>query len=107
MTNILKIKTPKRVDYSTHSFHQYTVKLQDINRDKLCEHLQNKNIPFGVYYPVQLYIQIPYFDVRFKKEEFLNTNKLCKTVLSLPMHTELTKDHLAFISNTIIDFINE
>ena len=41
------------------------------------------------------------------KIEFLNTNKLCKTVLSLPMHTELTKDHLAFISNTIIDFINE
>ena len=73
----------------------------------MCEHLQNKGIPFGVYYPVPLHLQAPYSDIRFKKEDFLNTNKLCKTVLSLPMHTELTIEQMDFISNTIVNFINE
>ena len=102
-----QITTPKRVDFSTHVFHQYTLKLKDVDRDKLCEHLQNKEIPFGVYYPVPLHQQTPYKEERFSETNFLVTNELCKTVLSLPMHTELTKEQMDYISNTIIDFINE
>jgi len=57
-----KISIPKRSNYSTHVFHQYTLKLQDVDRDKLCAHLQNKEIPFGVYYPIPLHRQDPYFE---------------------------------------------
>ena len=102
-----QIITPKRADFSTHVFHQYTLIIKNINRDKLSTHLQNLDIPFGVYYPTPLHQQVPYSDDRFKEEHFLVTNMLCKTVLSLPMHTELTTDQMDYISNIIIDFINE
>lgn len=100
-----KISIPKRVNFSTHVFHQYTLKLKDINRDKLCEHLQNKGIPFGVYYPVPLHQQTPYKEERFSERDFLVTNELCKTVLSLPMHTELTAEQMDFISQAILEVI--
>ena len=102
-----KISIPKRSNYSTHVFHQYTLKLQDVDRDKLCAHLQNKEIPFGVYYPIPLHRQDPYFEERFNQDDFINTNHLCESVLSLPMHTELTPKQMDFISQSILEFINE
>ena len=102
-----KISIPKRSNYSTHVFHQYTLKLQGVDRDKLCKHLQNKGIPFGVYYPIPLHRQDPYFEERFKQEDFINTNQLCESVLSLPIHTELTPKQMDFISQSILEFINE
>lgn len=102
-----KISIPKRTNNSSHVFHQYTLKLQNVDRDKLCAHLQEKGIPFGIYYPVPLHLQKPYFDERFVNENFSTTNTLCKSVLSLPIHTELTEVQMDFISNTIIEFLNE
>ena len=100
-----KINIPKRANFSTHVFHQYTLKLQDVDRNKLCEHLQNKGISFGVYYPVPLHQQTPYKEERFSERNFLVTNELCKTVLSLPMHTELTAEQMDFISQAILEVI--
>jgi dTDP-4-amino-4,6-dideoxygalactose transaminase len=102
-----QITTPKRADFSTHVFHQYTLIIKNTNRDKLSAHLQNLDIPFGVYYPVPLHHQLPYSDNRFREQDFSVTNMLCKTVLSLPMHTELTNKQMDYISNTILDFIND
>jgi len=102
-----QITTPKRAEFSTHVFHQYTLIIKNTNRDKLSAHLQNLDIPFGVYYPVPLHQQLPYSDDRFKGKDFSVTNALCKTVISLPMHTELTTEKMDYISNTILDFIND
>ena len=100
-----KINIPKRANFSTHVFHQYTLKLRNVDRDKLCEHLQNKGIPFGVYYPVPLHQQTPYKEERFSETNFLVTNELCKIVLSLPMHTELTPKQMDFITQSILEVI--
>lgn len=102
-----KIIVPKRMPYSTHIFHQYTIRLKDVNREKLTNHLQNLGIPFAIYYPYPLHLQKPYFEQGIAENNFENTNLLCQTVLSLPMHTELTKDVMDFISQTITDFIDE
>jgi len=40
-----KIKTPARAKFSTHVFHQYTLKLNGVDRDKLREFLAERNIP--------------------------------------------------------------
>ena len=100
-----KINIPKRANFSTHVFHQYTLKLRNVDRDKLCEHLQNKGIPFGVYYPVPLHQQTPYKEERFSETNFLVTNELCKIVLSLPIHTELTPKQMDFITQSILEVI--
>ena len=89
-----------------HVFHQYTLKVKNIDRDALVQHLSDNGIPCGVYYPIPLHKQKAYVDSRYKEEDFVTTNQLVKEVISLPMHTELDDEQIAFITNTIISFVN-
>lgn len=88
-----------------HVFHQYTLQITNGKRDELHKHLLDKNIPNAIYYPVPLHQQKAYTDERYNEEDFKVTNTLAKTVLSLPMHTELDKEQLNYITKTINDFI--
>ncbi len=89
-----------------HVFHQYTLNLKDVDRDALVAHLQEQNIPCGVYYPIPLHKQKAYMDERYNEDDFKVTNQLVKTVISLPMHTELDDEQIEFITTTVLNFIN-
>lgn len=99
-----KIETPTTSNFTTHVFHQYTLKLKGIDRDALHRHLLDKKIPNAIYYPIALHNQKAYKDKRYNESDFKITNKLCKTVLSLPMHTELDKEQQQFIVDTVLAF---
>lgn len=105
-TNHPKLKTPVRVKNSTHVFHQYTLQLIGVDRKLLREQLAERGIPAMIYYPIPLHEQIAYKIVRFKKEDFPNTEKLCATVLSLPMHTEMDEEMLKYICTNLLELIN-
>ena len=101
-----KISTPKTSDFTSHVFHQYTLRLKkDTDRDALHQHLLDKGIPNAIYYPVPLHSQKAYADERYNEDDFKVTNELIKTVISLPMHTELEKEQQDVIINTILEFI--
>ena len=89
-----------------HVFHQYTLQITNGKRDDLHKHLLEKGIPNAIYYPVALHSQKAYADTRYNESDFPVTNELIKTVISLPMHTELDKEQLTFITTTILDFVN-
>tara|TARA_B100000929_G_C15477405_1_gene409972 strand:+ start:231 stop:1361 length:1131 start_codon:yes stop_codon:yes gene_type:complete len=100
------IQTPVTVgDCDTHVFHQYTLKIKNGKRDELAKHLQEKGIPFGIYYPIPLHRQKAYVDERYDENNFKVTNQLVEEVISLPMHTELEDDQIEYISRTITDFL--
>lgn len=88
-----------------HVFHQYTLQITNGQRDALHKHLLSKEIPNAIYYPVALHAQKAYKDERYNEADFPVTNELIKTVISLPMHTELEEEQLQFITNTILDFL--
>ncbi len=88
-----------------HVFHQYTLQITNGKRDALHKHLLENDIPNAIYYPVPLHAQKAYADERYNENDFTVTNKLIETVISLPMHTELEKDQLEFITQTILDFV--
>jgi len=90
-----------------HVFHQYTLKIKNIDRDALVAHLKANNIPCGVYYPIPLHSQKAYVDSRYREEDFPVTNQLIKEVISLPMHTELDNEQIDFITKTVIDFVTK
>ena len=102
-----KITIPARNPKSTHVFHQYTLKLNGIDRNALQKALAEKGIPAMIYYPVSLHLQKAYKDERYKEGDFPVAEKLCDCVLSLPMHTELSEEQLEFITNNVISFFNE
>ena len=99
------IITPTISDFTTHVFHQYTLKITNGKRDELHQHLLDNNIPNAIYYPVPLHAQKAYQDDRYNEADFTVTNQLIDEVISLPMHTELDEEQLAFITKIINDFI--
>ena len=103
---ISKLKTPVRFAKSTHVFHQYTLVTSGIDRAKLQEFLQEKGIPAMIYYPVPLHLQKAYLDPRYSEGDFPVTEALCRSVISLPMHTELDEEQLSFITSSVLEFVN-
>ncbi len=101
------LEIPFRNSNSTHVFHQYTLRILNSDRDGLVQHLNDNNIPCGVYYPIPLHNQKAYQDSRYNEADFTVTNQLVKEVISLPMHTELDDEQINFITKTIIDFLRK
>lgn len=100
-----KLIIPARDKKSTHVFHQYTLKLNDVDRAGLQKYLESKGIPAMIYYPVPLHLQKAYQDARYRHGDFPVAEKLSGCVLSLPMHTELPEDQLEYITRNVLEFI--
>ena len=99
-----KLITPARAKFSNHVFHQYTLQLNGVDRTALRDFLASKDIPAMIYYPIPLHLQKAYLDSRYKAGDFPVTEKLCASVMSLPMHTELDEETLKYITDSVIDF---
>jgi UDP-2-acetamido-2-deoxy-ribo-hexuluronate aminotransferase len=100
------IKIPVRSPFSTHVFHQYTLQVDGF-RDELKKFLESRGIPAMIYYPVAGHLQKAFEYLGYHKGDFPVSEKLCETVLSLPMHTELEEEQLKFITDSIIEFIKQ
>jgi dTDP-4-amino-4,6-dideoxygalactose transaminase len=94
----------RKGDCDSHVFHQYTLRVLDADRDALVKHLNDNEIPCGVYYPIPLHLQKAYTSKRYKAEDFGVTMQIVNEVISLPMHTELADDQIDFITDTVKSF---
>jgi len=100
-----KLITPTHSANSTHVFHQYTLKLNGVDRVGLIKYLADKGIPAMIYYPVPLHLQKAYQDARYKAGDFPVAEKLSECVMSLPMHTEITEEQLEYITKSVLEFL--
>lgn len=101
-----KITTPYRAPNSRHVFHQYTLILEGVDRDRLNEYLAGKNIPSMIYYPVPAHRQQMFEAFGGSSYELPGTDWLTERVISLPMHTELDEEQLTYICSSVLEFIN-
>ena len=90
-----------------HVFHQYVLRIINADRNALMQHLLDKGIPCAIYYPIPLHSQKAYVDSRYKEEQFPVTNQLVKEVIALPMHTELDDEQIKFITDSVLEFLNQ
>ena len=98
------LQTPTRAPYSTHGFHQYTLRVLDGRREELRAHLRARGISHNVYYPVPLYRQGAFAKTVPEGFSLPNTELLCEQVVSLPMHTELDADTLDYVVDAVRSF---
>jgi len=98
---------PERSWFTTHVFHQYTIQLNGIDREALMKHLEMKGIPSMIYYPLPCHLQKAFEWLGHRKGDFPVSEKLCNSVLSLPMHTELDEKQLERITAGIKGFLNK
>lgn len=101
-----KITVPAKTPYSTHVYHQYTIVLNDVDRDALMQHLSAKSIPAMIYYPLPAHKQKMFEQFNVQTLELPITSWLNDRVLSLPIHTELDEEQLEYITSAILDFVN-
>lgn len=101
-----KITVPAKTPYSTHVYHQYTIVLNDVDRDALMQHLSAKGIPAMIYYPLPAHKQKMFEQFNVQTLELPITSWLNDRVLSLPIHTELDEEQLEYITSAILDFVN-
>ena len=99
------ILIPGRAANSTHVFHQYTLRLIGVDRDAVRARLTEAKVPAMIYYPIPLHLQKAYQDPRYKAGDFPVAEKLAACVLSLPMHTELDDEQLAYITQQVINAV--
>ncbi len=100
-----KILTPAVAPQTTHVFHQYTLRLVGCDRDRVRQRLADCGIPSMIYYPVPLHLQKAYHDPRYKAGDFPVAERLAACVLSLPMHTELDDEQLAYITKNVLEAV--
>ena len=102
-----QITTPYRAPYCRHVFHQYTLLLEGIDRNKLHDYLATRKIPSMIYYPVPAHRQGMFAQFNSASTELPVTDWLTERVISLPMHTELDEEQLSFITSEVLNFINQ
>jgi UDP-2-acetamido-2-deoxy-ribo-hexuluronate aminotransferase len=98
---------PERSTFSTHIFHQYTIRVKNGKRDGLKKFLESARIPSMVYYPGPLHIQDAYRYLGYTENDFPVTSTLCKEVLSLPMHPDMELNQLDYIAANILKFFEK
>jgi UDP-2-acetamido-2-deoxy-ribo-hexuluronate aminotransferase len=99
--SVEQITTPMRANYTLHAFHQYTLKLEGIDRDVLHEKLASKNIPSMIYYPVPSHKQKAFESFGGTQFNLPVTDWLTERVISLPMHTELSQEQMDHIIDSV------
>ncbi|MBD3638427.1 MAG: DegT/DnrJ/EryC1/StrS family aminotransferase [Crocinitomicaceae bacterium] len=99
--------TPAMNPNSDHVFHQYTLKIDGVNQFVMQNFLREKGVPAMIYYPVPLHSQEAYDAERYNDDDFTVTNKLCKSVISLPMHTELDNEQLNYICTAVKEYLGQ
>ncbi|MDF2456595.1 MAG: DegT/DnrJ/EryC1/StrS family aminotransferase [Cytophagaceae bacterium] len=102
LKTVKEIEIPVRAPYSTHVFHQYTLKVS--NRSGLQAYLKEKGIPTMVYYPLPTHLQKGYQNLGYRKGDLPVSESLCEKVLSLPIHSESKREEITYICEAIINF---
>lgn len=103
LSDVKGLCLPERTSYSSHTFHQFTVKVDADRRDALRKYLSDNQIPTAIYYPVPAHLQAAYRYLNYSEGDFPIAEKLCREVLSLPIHTEMTTKQLQYITKTIVN----
>lgn len=108
LKDVEQVTTPFRSPFSSHVFHQYTIKVNEqYSRDELKSHLAKQGIPSMIYYPLPLHEQKAYLEFMSEDMEFPISTALCNSVLSLPMHTHLKIEEQEFIVGHIKSFFSK
>jgi UDP-2-acetamido-2-deoxy-ribo-hexuluronate aminotransferase len=102
-----EIIVPERSAFSTHIYHQYTLRVRGGKRDELRKYLEANGIPSMIYYPGPLHMQEAYRFLGYAGDDFPVTSSLCSEVISLPMHPDMEKEQIGFITVKVLEFFNK
>jgi len=102
----LGIKTPFVPDYTTHIYHQYTLRATGYNKG-FVEYLQGKGIDSRVFYPVPLHLQKCFKYLGYKTGDFPEAESAAKQIFTLPIYPEMTREEKEYIIEQVRNSFSE
>jgi dTDP-4-amino-4,6-dideoxygalactose transaminase len=85
-------------------WNQYTIRVKGGRRDRLQQHLAERQIGSAIYYPVPLHLQKCFAALGCGERSLPVTEAACREVLSLPVYPELTAGEQETVIEAIDDF---
>ena len=107
LERVKEIQIPYRIADSYRSFHQYTVRVLNGQRDPLRAYLKKKGIDTGIYYSLPVHLQPVLTSFGYMEGDFPEAERACREVLSLPMWPEMTEDEARYVAQTIVEYYAE
>ena len=93
------ILTPIAMDGCKHVYHLYVIHTN--KRDGLINFLYSKGIGSAIHYPIPVHRQPAYAGFM---NELPETERITRTILSLPMYPELTTEEVNLVADAVISF---
>ncbi len=101
------VAVPGRDPRSSHVFHQYTLQITAANRRADLQHFLGRcGVPTTVYYPLPVHAQPAYAYLGYRAGQFPVAERLCASVVSLPMHPLLTPAQVEYIAACLRTFFD-
>ena len=96
----LPLALPRDLEGARGVYHLFTIRSSE--RDVLAKHLEESGIGTAVHYPTPLHLQPLYRDEY--REDFPESERASRDVLSLPLFPELTPEELGAVAGAITAF---
>ena len=97
----LPVETPTEPDGYRHVYHQYTIRTDD--RDGLAATLEDHGVDTGIYYERPIHRQPAYETVSTAAATLPNAERAAETVLSVPVHPNLTEQDRRTVVEAVTD----
>ena len=97
LKNIEQIDLPIELPKAKHVYQMYTIKLKKGNRDAFVKKLKQKNIEASVHFDPPVHLQSCYY----QKEKLPITEKISRSIVTLPMYPQMTKKELDYMVSVI------
>jgi dTDP-4-amino-4,6-dideoxygalactose transaminase len=101
----LPVITPRVADWAEHVYHLYVIRVR--NRETLQVHLNKAGIASGIHYPVPIHLQQAFGELGYRSGAFPVTEQYSADILSLPMYPELRPEEIAYVVNSLREFVDQ
>jgi dTDP-4-amino-4,6-dideoxygalactose transaminase len=88
-----------------HVHHLYVVEVE--NRSRVQAELQNRGVSTGIHYPIPVHLQKASTSLGYKRGSFPHTERAAERILSLPMYSEMTKEQVAYVIESLATIVRE
>lgn len=96
------VVTPEPTPDAHHAYHTYVI--QTKHRDELAAFLKGRQISVKVHYPIPLHLQQAAAYLGYSSGDFPNTERLCRQILTLPVHQYLSEEQKHHVVSAVKEF---
>ncbi|KPQ39974.1 MAG: PLP-dependent amidotransferase [Phormidium sp. OSCR] len=86
-------------------YHLYVVQVQEGDRDRLRQQLQQEGIATGIHYPIPLHEQPAYAYLGMAPESLPVAHQSARRILSLPIYPEMTGEQVEWVSTALHKYL--